>query len=343
MAKVISIFNQAGGVSKSTVTHNLGYHLAIREHRVLLVDMDPQASLTTFMGLEPPDLERTMYDALSKEEPLPIEKDLSGLDLAPSNILLADCEQELVLALKREERLKEALAPVRKKYDFILIDCPPSLGLLSLISLVASNHVLVPIETQYKAFKGTDSLNPVEETEGILGLLALKLEKTVEEVISFLRRMENEAGGKATNNVIGSEESSAVVEVFTSLGRMSWESFVKNRLAILNLPEDILKVLRSGQLEYTKGRAIAQVKDESFRQQLLEEAVTQGLSLNQIREKIKALKSPESPQPPLEAEELREQLGKLNRLSKKSKALENPKTRQQVEKLLSQLQDLLSE
>jgi chromosome partitioning protein len=158
VAKVISIFNQAGGVSKSTVTHNLGYHLATRKHGVLVVDMDPQASLTTFMGLEPPDLKRTMYDALSKEEPLPIEKDLDGLDLAPSNILLADCEQELVLALKREERLQEALAPVRKKYDFILIDCPPSLGLLSLISLVASNHVLVPIETQYKAFKGTDSL-----------------------------------------------------------------------------------------------------------------------------------------------------------------------------------------
>ncbi len=188
-----------------------------------------------------------------------------------------------------------------------------------------------------------EDLNPVEETESILGLLALRLEKTVEEVISLLRRLENEVGKKATNNVIGSEDSSAVFEVFTSLGRMSWESFVKNRLAILNLPEDILEVLRSGQLEYTKGRAIAQVKDESLRQQLLEEAVTQGLSLNQIREKIKALKSPDSPQPPPEAEELRKQLGKLNRLSKKSKALESSKTRQQVEKLLSQLQDLLSE
>jgi len=188
-----------------------------------------------------------------------------------------------------------------------------------------------------------EDLNPVEETEGILGLLALRLEKTVKEVISLLRRMENEVGKKATNNVIGSEDSSAVVEVFTSLGRMSWESFVKNRLAILNLPSEVLEVLRSGQLEYTKGRAIAQVKDESLRQQLLEEAVTQRLSLNQIREKIKALKSPDSLQLPPEAEELRKQLGKLNRLSKKSKALESSKTRQQVEKLLSQLQDLLSE
>ena len=188
-----------------------------------------------------------------------------------------------------------------------------------------------------------EDLNPVEETEGILGLLALRLEKTVKEVISLLRRMENEVGKKATNNVIGSEDSSAVVEVFTSLGRMSWESFVKNRLAILNLPSEVLEVLRSGQLEYTKGRAIAQVKDESLRQQLLEEAVTQRLSLNQIREKIKALKSPDSLQPPPEAEELRKQLGKVNRLSKKSKALESSKTRQQVEKLLSQLQDLLSE
>jgi ParB family chromosome partitioning protein len=188
-----------------------------------------------------------------------------------------------------------------------------------------------------------EDLNPVEETEGILGLLALRLEKTVKEVISLLRRMENEVGKKATNNVIGSEDSSAVVEVFTSLGRMSWESFVKNRLAILNLPSEVLEVLRSGQLEYTKGRAIAQVKDESLRQQLLEEVVTQGLSLNRIREKIKALKSPDSLQPPPETEELRKQLGKVNRLSKKSKALESSKTRQQVEKLLSQLQDLLSE
>lgn len=157
-AKIIALFNQAGGVSKTTVTHNLGYHLLDRGHRVLLVDLDPQASLTTFMGLEPPDLEKTLYDALSKDEPLQVHKDLKGGDLAPANILLANSEQELIFAVQRELRLKDVLAPVKKRYDFILIDCPPSLGILSLIGLVAATHVLVPIETQYKAFKGTDSL-----------------------------------------------------------------------------------------------------------------------------------------------------------------------------------------
>ncbi|MGB3692980.1 MAG: AAA family ATPase [Spirulinaceae cyanobacterium] len=162
MSKIISLFNQAGGVAKSTTTQNLGYHLSQKGHRVLLVDIDPQASLTTFMGLEPADLERTVYDALvpedDEEESLPIHQNLHSMDLAPANILLANAEQELIFAEMRELRLKQVLAPVTKDYDFILIDCPPSLGILSYISLVASTHVLVPIQCQFKALKGTDSL-----------------------------------------------------------------------------------------------------------------------------------------------------------------------------------------
>ena len=160
MTKVLSLFNQAGGVAKSTLTQNLGYHLGKRHHRVLVVDMDPQASLTTFMGLEPADLEKTIYEALvsEQEEPLPIHSNLHGIDLAPANIELANAEQELIFAELREFRLKEVLAPLLDNYDFILIDCPPSLGILSQISLVASTHVLVPIQCQFKALKGTDSL-----------------------------------------------------------------------------------------------------------------------------------------------------------------------------------------
>jgi chromosome partitioning protein len=106
---VISLFNQAGGVGKTTLTPNLGYHLSLRHHKVLLVDIDPQASLTTFMGLEPADLEKTIYDALVSEqdEPLPLYRDLHGMDLAPANILLANAEQELIFAELREFRLKE--------------------------------------------------------------------------------------------------------------------------------------------------------------------------------------------------------------------------------------------
>jgi chromosome partitioning protein len=157
-SRILSLFNQSGGVGKSTLTMNLGYHLAKRSHRVLLIDLDPQSSLTTFMGLEPLEIEKTLYEALLEDEPLPLLHDIHGVDLAPANINLSGAELELVTADMREQRMKDAIAPVQQQYDFILIDCPPSLGILSYISLVASSHVLIPIQTQYKAFQGTDLL-----------------------------------------------------------------------------------------------------------------------------------------------------------------------------------------
>ena len=155
---IIALFNQSGGVGKSTLTMNLGYALAKRKRKVLLVDLDPQASLTTFMGLDPVDLEKTIYQAVVAEEDLPIHTQIHQMDLVPSNINLSGAEIELVSALMRELRLKEALNPYLSNYDFILIDCPPSLGILTMISLVAATHVLVPIQTQFKAFQGTDLL-----------------------------------------------------------------------------------------------------------------------------------------------------------------------------------------
>lgn len=158
MSRVIALFNQSGGVGKSTLTMNLGYHLALRKQRVLLVDMDPQASLTAFMGLEPSELEKTVYEAILLGEPLAIHKDIHNMDLAAANIDLSGAELELVVADMRDVRLKEAIKPVLKQYDFILVDCPPSLGILSYITLVASTHVLIPIHTQYKSLKGTELL-----------------------------------------------------------------------------------------------------------------------------------------------------------------------------------------
>lgn len=158
MTRVIALFNQSGGVGKSTLTMNLGYHLAQQQQRVLLVDMDPQASLTAFMGLESSELEKTVYEAILLGEPLAIHKNIHNMDLAAANIDLSGAELELVVADMRDVRLKEALKPILKQYDFILVDCPPSLGILSYITLVASTHVLIPIHTQYKSLKGTELL-----------------------------------------------------------------------------------------------------------------------------------------------------------------------------------------
>jgi chromosome partitioning protein len=162
VTKIITIYNQAGGVMKSTLTMNVGYHLAQLPHqvpyRVLLVDMDPQASLTIFMGLEPSDLEHTIGDAVLEEKPLPIHRNIHSLDLVPSNLQLSSAEMQLVSVMMRELRLKKVLEAIAPQYDFVLIDAPPSLGILSVLSLVASTHVLIPIQTQYKSFKGTELL-----------------------------------------------------------------------------------------------------------------------------------------------------------------------------------------
>ncbi len=156
--RIIALFNQAGGVAKSTLTQNIGYHLAFKQHRVLLIDMDPQASLSKFMGLMPNQLDKTIADAIIDEQPLPIHANIHGMDIVPANRILSGAEMQLVNADLRELRLKEAIEGIEDQYDYILIDCPPSLGLLSYISLVAATHVLVPIETHLKAFEGTNEL-----------------------------------------------------------------------------------------------------------------------------------------------------------------------------------------
>jgi chromosome partitioning protein len=165
MSKIIALFNQAGGVAKTTLTMNLGYHLAQlkspqnpQNYRVLLIDIDPQATLTNFMGLEPNELSPTIYDAIIEQKELPIHSNLHGLDLVPASVDLSSAELELVVADMRDLRLKYALEPIQDEYDFILIDCPPSLGILSYIALVAATHVLVPIQTQYKSFLGAELL-----------------------------------------------------------------------------------------------------------------------------------------------------------------------------------------
>ncbi len=181
-----------------------------------------------------------------------------------------------------------------------------------------------------------EDLNPVEETEGILNLLALRLECDTAEVSSKLYRMENEAKGKITRNVSGKEETETIEQVFASFGRMNWQSFVRTRLPLLKLPADILDALRAGRLEYTKAKALAQIKDEVERKALLEDAIASSLSLSQIKERVKAA------QPPAEPPPLATRMATTYQLAKKQKVWDDPKKRKKLESLLNQIEALLS-
>lgn len=186
-----------------------------------------------------------------------------------------------------------------------------------------------------------EDLNPIEETEGVLQLLALKLEMSVDEIPKLLYRMQHEAKGKVAHNVMGSSENEAVQAVFASLGTMTWESFVNNRLPLLNLPEDVLEALQQGKIAYTKAQAIARVKNEEQRRDLLKEAIAQDLSLAQIKERVDGFKfnaAAAAEQPPLKT-----QIDDALKLAKRSKIWDDPKKQKKLEKVLADLRSLISD
>lgn len=182
MGRVIAVANQKGGVGKTTTAVNLSAWLARLGKKVLLVDADPQGNSSSGLGIDKKSLTGTLYDALIEDEPLAsvrIPTVVEGLDIIPANIDLAGAEIELVAQLARETKLKRVLAPIRDEYDFIFIDCPPSLGLLTVNALVAAERVLVPIQCEYYALEGVSqlmntvnlvksNLNPDLALEGIL-------------------------------------------------------------------------------------------------------------------------------------------------------------------------------
>lgn len=182
MAKVIAIANQKGGVGKTTTAVNLSACLAYKGKNVLIIDIDPQGNTTSGLGIDKKKIDRSIYDVLINEEDIEsilLDTPIDKLKLCPSNIQLAGAEIELVPVISRETRMKFVIDKIRDKYDYIIIDCPPSLGLLTINSLTAADTILVPIQCEYYALEGLSQLmntvklvqkhlNPSLDVEGVV-------------------------------------------------------------------------------------------------------------------------------------------------------------------------------
>ncbi len=161
MGKIISFSNQKGGVGKTTTCVNMAAYLAREGRKILLIDLDPQGNATTGLGFSKGALKKSVYNVLIEEEAVKdnvLDTELENLKILPANIDLAGAEVELVYKKNREKVLKEALEKVKSQYDYLLIDCPPSLGLITINALAAADSVVIPIQSEYYALEGLSQL-----------------------------------------------------------------------------------------------------------------------------------------------------------------------------------------
>lgn len=206
MKKAIAIFNQKGGVGKTTTNINLAACLSLMDKKVLILDIDPQGNTTSGMGISKKGLRNTMYEILVDDKLDPrkaiIHTNIKNLDIIPASVQLAGAEIELVQLEGREKRLKKALNKIKDDYDYVFIDCPPSLGLLTINSLTAVDSVLIPIQCEFYALEGVSqlmstielvkkNLNPNLEIQGVIlsmfdGRTNLSIQ-VVEEVKKYFR------------------------------------------------------------------------------------------------------------------------------------------------------------
>ena len=205
MVRVTACTNQKGGVGKTTTVINLAAYLALTGTRTLIIDLDPQGNATSGLGVDRRHVERSVYGLLVDRQPIEqavVGTSITGLDLVPSTPALSGAEVELVGVAARERRLAASLAELKDRYDRVLIDCPPSLGLLTINALTAADGVLIPIQTEYYALEGLsqlvntirrvrESLNPRLEIEGVVLTMYDTRTKLSEQVAIEVRRHMN--------------------------------------------------------------------------------------------------------------------------------------------------------
>jgi chromosome partitioning protein len=213
MAKIFCVANQKGGVGKTTTTVNLAAGLAKVGQRVLMIDLDPQGNATMGSGIDKRKLEMTVYDVLLESSSITearVRSDKCGYDVLGANRDLAGAEVELVSLERREKRLREALAPVDGEYDFVLIDCPPSLSMLTLNGLCSAHGVIVPMQCEYFALEGlTDLVNTIKQVHAnlnkdlqIIGLLRVMFDPRITLQQQVSEQLKSHFGEKVFDTVI---------------------------------------------------------------------------------------------------------------------------------------------
>lgn len=274
LARTITICNQKGGVAKTTTAINLSSYLATSNKKTLLIDLDPQSNATSGIGIDKHSVKSSIYNVLHEHtslENVTLPTGIDNLSVAPSSLDLTGAEVELVNAMSREYRLKKSIEPVKNHYDFIIVDCPPSLGLLTVNALTAADSVIIPIQCEYYALEGLsqltntvslirDNLNNDLKIEGVLLTMADYRTNLTREVIEEVK---NFFGDKVYKTVIPRSIKLTEAPGFgkpimlydkSSIGAEAYRNFVREVLGELTQPFENKEVITS--MEDNDGKEI---------------------------------------------------------------------------------------